>query len=119
MALVITASCCQLPNDSAHRPPPKSGAGSMAHAAFGLRVKVNPSFFSRSRTLDAMETDSCMPTTAPQFEQHTAPTSTREPVGLIGMDANSVPSHFGHLGVTDFITVNGLNEKLRHRRPAM
>ena len=44
-----------------------------------------------------------MPTTVPQRAQQTAPTSTFEPVGLIGMDANSVPSHFGHFGVTDVI----------------
>jgi hypothetical protein len=89
--------------------------GHMAHAVFGLRVNVKPSFFSKSRTLDAMETDSCMPTTAPQLAQQTAPTSTREPVGLIGMDANSVPSHFGHFGVTDFIIAERPNDpKLSH-----
>jgi hypothetical protein len=91
--------------------------------ALGLRVKVKPSFFSNSRTLDAIETDSCMPTTVPQLAQQTAPTSTPEPAGLIGMDANSVPSHFGHFGVTDLINRNGLTinipgrEECRRQHP--
>jgi hypothetical protein len=40
-----------------------------------------------------------MPTTTPHEAQNTSVTLWREPSGMIVFDANTVPSHFGHLGV--------------------